>query len=397
MSTWARLTALGQRVIPRARDIVFIVVAFGSGTAEALARRDQGAAVWVPVFLVGVAGSACLWWRRPYPVIVTVVGIAVELATQIPVVMAVGLFSLAIRRRDRVLAVMTLAVGVAFAVKWSDDGSESMLELGVLGALQAGFFAAAGAYIGARRDLVVSLRDRATRAEHERELKAEQAKLAERARIAREMHDVLAHKVSLIALHAGGLQMNPNAEPAAVERTAGLIRATAREAMEDLREVLGVLRADAGDADVGLTPQPRSGDIERVVAASRAAGMRVDLVMEVADLPDALARTINRVVQEALTNVHKHARGAESAVSVSGNERAGVTVAVVNHRPVAKASLLPGSGAGLLGLRERIALSGGTFESGPAPDGGWRVAAWLPWSADHRRADGAIAVTGGAA
>jgi signal transduction histidine kinase len=145
----------------------------------------------------------------------------------------------------------------------------------------------------------------AMRAEAEQESRAEQARLAERARIAREMHDVLAHKVSLIAMHAGALEMQRVPDPEQVARTAGLIRTTAREAMEDLRDVLGVLRADTVD----LAPPPRRDDIARVVDASRAAGVQAELRMDVDELPDGLARTAHRIVQEGLTNVHKHARG----------------------------------------------------------------------------------------
>jgi signal transduction histidine kinase len=103
-------------------------------------------------------------------------------------------------------------------------------------------------------------------------------------------------------------------------------------------------------------------------------------------------RTAYRVVQEGLTNVHKHARGAATSVTVAGDEVSGVTVEVVNQRPVASATLLPGSGAGLLGLRERITLLGGSLQCGPCTDGGWRLAVWLPWHVGH-----AESVAGGAA
>jgi signal transduction histidine kinase len=117
------------------------------------------------------------------------------------------------------------------------------------------------------------------------------------------------------------------------------------------------------------------------VDASRETGMRVELRVEVAELPDAMARTAHRVVREGLTNVHKHARGATTCVSMTGDEQQGLTVEVVNRRPVASAALLPGSGVGLLGLRERVILLGGTLEAGPSRDGGWRLAAWWPWAA----------------
>ncbi len=150
---------------------------------------------------------------------------------------------------------------------------------GVVGAL---FWALWGAYVGARRDLVASLRERAVRAEEERERRAEQARLAERARIAREMHDVLAHKVSLIALQAGGLEVNPGVGAERVQQTAGQIRSTAREALEELRGVLGVLRADrpapALPDGSELAPQPGLAELTALVESSRAAGVRITAV-----------------------------------------------------------------------------------------------------------------------
>lgn len=144
--------------------------------------------------------------------------------------------------------------------------------------------------------------------------------------------------------------------------------------------MLGVLRAEDGDGS-DLVPPPRTADIARVVAASRSAGVQAELTMDVATLPDAVARTVYRVVQEGLTNVHKHARGAATSVTIAGDERRGITVEVVNRRPVAsEAAGLPGAGAGLLGLRERLAVIGGSLQSGRCEDGGWRLAAWLPWA-----------------
>jgi signal transduction histidine kinase len=161
-----------------------------------------------------------------------------------------------------------------------------------------------------------------------------------------------------------------------------LIRGTAHEAMEDLRDVLGVLRAGPVSEDgPDLAPPARRDDIAWLVAASRDAGVHAELRMDVDELPDTLARTAHRVVQEGLTNVHKHARGAATVVTVAGDPHAGLDVEVVNRRPAGGTVLLPGSGRGLPGLGERVGLLGGRLESGPAADGGWRLAAWIPWSA----------------
>lgn len=389
MAIGSRASAFWERIGPRARDLVFILIATLSAIGVSFADFDS-ALIQLLVLFIGLIGAVALWWRRRHPLAVTIVGVAVLALTQAPTVLGIGLFSLAIRRRDRVLGVMTVcaAAGIAL-VSGLDASGDDWIGPIIGGILGAGFSAAAGSYIGARRDLVDSLRERAERAEEERELRAEQAKLGERARIAREMHDVLAHKVSLIALHAGALEVSTSVEPEQVQRTAGLIRTTAREAMEDLRDVLGVLRSGGDVDDADLSPQPRAADIERVVEASRAAGVHADLTMNVGELPDAVARSAYRVVREGLTNVHKHARGAATSVMIGGDELSGITVEVINQRPVSSAALLPGSGAGLLGLQERVSLLGGRLESGPLADGGWRLCAWMPWPAGHTASVGA--------
>ncbi len=374
-----RVSELWERIGPRARDVTFVGMSVLWSLAYAVSVAHGDRAEQLTYLLIGIAASVALWWRRQFPGFVTVVGMAAFLLIHMPVALAAGLFTLAVHRRDRVLVAFTVASALSFAIGSGHGTSAPRLSLLVLGVMEAGLCAVAGSYIGARHDLVVSLRGRAQRAEEERELRAEQARVGERARIAQEMHDVLAHKVSLIALHAGALEVNAPASPEVVERTVGLIRTTAREAMEDLRDVLGVLRSGEDLTGHDLTPQPTAADIERVVDASRAAGVRIELTMDVPDLPDAIARTVYCVVQEGLTNVHKHARGAATSVTISGGPNDGVTVNVSNQRPVSSMTLLPGSGAGLVGLRERVGLVGGSMRSGPGDDGGWKLSAWVPW------------------
>ncbi|GAA1534913.1 histidine kinase [Kribbella lupini] len=370
------------RHAPRFRDLIYI--GFSLLTIVAQAAGAGGREGWITkswiVLGIGVLASLVLWWRRRYPIAVTVIGILAMASAQIFVPMGLALLTLSIRRRDVWLAVLSLAGYAAYVgSSWQQNTDPYVLLF--TGPFLVGSWVAVGAYVGARRDLMVSLRDRAERAEAERELRAEQAKLGERARIAQEMHDVLAHKVSLIALHAGGLEVNPAVGPEKVESSAGLIRQTARQAMEDLREVLGVLRADVSEDGADLAPVPKASDLARLVDDSRAAGVNVRSELDLPDgVPALVGRTVYRLVQESLTNVHKHARGATTEVVVRGAEGDGVTVRVTNVRPVAAGSLLPGSGAGLVGLRERVTLSGGQLTTGPTPDGGWQVEAWLPWS-----------------
>ncbi|MGW1344020.1 sensor histidine kinase [Kribbella sp. NPDC002412] len=363
----------------RLRDVLYV----GFSLLTVVAQAASGGGGWGVkdwfVLGAGVIASVVLFWRRRFPATVTAVTVLAMLTAGIFVPMGLALLTLAIRRRDLVLVILGLASYVAYVANTASGDGELWVAVFTAPFL-IGTWIAIGAYVGARRDLMVSLRDRAERAEAERELRGEQARLGERARIAQEMHDVLAHKVSLIALHAGGLEVNPAVGPEKVEDSARLIRETARQAMEDLREVLGVLRSDLSVDGADLAPVPRASDLDRLVQASRSAGVSVTgefLLPD--DVPTSVGRTIYRVVQESLTNVHKHARGASTEVVVHGSRGDGVRVRVTNVRPVAAGSLLPGSGAGLVGLRERVQLVGGRLSTGPTQDGGWEVDAWLPW------------------
>ncbi|PWU47609.1 hypothetical protein DLJ47_30180 [Micromonospora sp. S4605] len=240
-----------------------------------------------------------------------------------------------------------------------------------------------GLWIGARRDTLAALRDRAARLEREQEARAERARAEERARIAREMHDVVAHRVSLMVVHAGALEVTA-ADPATVE-AAALIRSTGRQALTDLREVLGVLRqasggvapAPAGAGLPGTAPLPGLGAVDELVRESRAAGLRVERQDEgtPAAVPATVGRTVYRVVQEALTNVRKHAADAEVTVRLQ-HLTGGIEVSIRNGPSTAGAGL-PGAGLGLVGLRERVELLGGRLEAGPR-DGGFLVRALIP-------------------
>jgi signal transduction histidine kinase len=215
----------------------------------------------------------------------------------------------------------------------------------------------------------------------------EQARETERRRIAREMHDVVAHRVSLLSLHAGALEFRPDAPPEEIAEAASVIRSTAHAALEELREVVGVLREDA-EAGTPEPPQPTLAQIPALVEESRAAGMVVRLRDErPADLepPTALGRTAYRVVQEGLTNARKHAPGAAVDVTIAAEGGPLLVVAVVSRRPVGVAARLadehvPGMGTGLIGLAERVALAGGELEHGPGPAGDFVLRATLPWT-----------------
>ncbi|MFC7242044.1 sensor histidine kinase [Catellatospora aurea] len=236
-----------------------------------------------------------------------------------------------------------------------------------------------GLWVRARRQVVEQLRERAERLEREQHERAERARSDERRRIAREMHDVVAHRVALMVLHAGALEVS-TADPRTAEEAA-LIRTTGREAMQELREVLGMLRApDLTDGTAPeLAPQPTLADLDRLLDASRAAGLPVRLVDvgQRQEVSLSAQRTAYRVVQEALTNVAKHAGAAPTTVTLR-HEPYGLVVAVENAPPPHPAPPVPQSGLGLVGLTERVVLAGGTVQARPRLDGGFLLHARIP-------------------
>ncbi len=222
-----------------------------------------------------------------------------------------------------------------------------------------------GLYLGSRRELLWTLRQRAARAEAEQELRVSQARGTERERIAREMHDVLAHRITQVSMHSGALAFRDDL--AADELRAGLtqIQGKANEALHELRGVLGVLRDGSGERID--QPQPRFADIEGMIAESRRSGIKVTYDDRVDQggqpVPDAAGRTLYRIVQEGLTNASKHAPGAHVTVEVAGDPERGLDVRVSNPLGF-HASDAPGAGLGLIGLAERAELRGGQLEHG---------------------------------
>ncbi len=336
---------------------------------------------------IGAASSAALWFRRRWPTAIAVtllIPSAVSLCAGVAALLA--LLNVSIRRRTGV----ALAIGglylIAFTgsyLLWYRQYPFWLASLWALTEFSA--VVAWGMYIRARRQLLASLRERVAHAEATQKLLAEQARQAERTRIAQEMHDVLGHRVSLMALHAGALEIRPDLPPAEVRETAGLIRSTARQALEELRGVIGVLR-DGDAEEAPRAPQPSLRDITRLVQESRQAGMNVALDMQVEapeTAPGTLGRDTYRIVREALTNVSKHARGAAVAVSVAGRPGQGLRISVRNQLPDGPVGEppLPGTGAGLAGLAERVSAAGGTIAHGLNPDGDFVLNAALRWPA----------------
>ncbi|MEV5706636.1 histidine kinase [Actinoallomurus sp. NPDC052274] len=337
----------------------------------------------LPDVLIGVLGCLALWWRRRHPVELAVaLGVVSLVSASVSGAGCIALFTVAVHRPFRTVALVALVHLVTGAIYTAvfPDPTESYWVGVVWGAVVTAAVVAWGMFVRARRQLILSLRERALRAEAEQQLRVTQARHQERARIAREMHDVLAHRISLLSVHAGALEFRPDAPPTEIAKAASVIRASAHQALQDLREVIGVLREDTTD-DAPERPQPNLADLPTLIDESRRAGMTVTYENRLHDLetvPSALGRSAYRTVQEALTNARKHAPNATVSVVVDGSAGSDLTIEVRNPL-VNAASGIPGSGTGLIGLAERAMLSGGRLEHGPTPDGEFRVRAWLPW------------------
>ncbi len=239
------------------------------------------------------------------------------------------------------------------------------------------FAVVVGLWLGNRRRLLQTLTADVEHLRIEAQLREEAARLAERSRIAAEMHDVLAHRLSLIALHTGVLATRSETLPAPVAERLGLLRTTSVEALTDLRDVLGVLREpDPTPPGAALTPVIR--EVGELADEARAAGQRIELTT--AGLPERAPTThrlaVYRIVQEALTNARKHADGAPVTVHIDYGPPA--TLVEITNPPGTSRTDTVGSGYGLVGLRERVTALGGHLDSGPAGAGSWRLAARIP-------------------
>jgi len=338
-----------------------------------LAHRPLQA--WWIVFTADLVGALVLLGQGlpqgalwPWPAPVVIGGLFVLLA-------------LGLRESRRTVTgvwLATGAAGLAFHLVAPSRSTDSALLLFVLG----GVVLVIGAAVRERSEAQRRLVEQETISEAER---AQRTLLEERTRIARELHDVVAHHMSVITVQAdsapyriGGLSDEARAEFAS-------IAAGARESLTEMRRLLSVLRSDGSRGE--LAPQPGLDRVQQLVEATVRAGLPAELslaaevreAVERGDVPQAVDLSAYRIVQEALANVVRHAPGARTQVSVTARD-GHLTVLVVNAPPREPGSPLEvaGTGHGLVGMRERVRLTGGTLDTGPLPDGGFRVAARLP-------------------
>ena len=365
------------------RIAVALVVGIGNWSTFAEDQWEaQRSLFWLDLGL-GVLAFALMHFRRrwPFPVaiVVTLFGFFSALAAGPGLVVAV---SLATRRRWPeivTIGILGVIVGQGFVVVQPVSGEAWWFTLAVNIVVTVAILAV-GMYIGSRRELLWTLHDRAERAEAEQELRVAQARSTERARIAREMHDVLAHRISLVSMHSGALVYRTDLSAEEVAATAEVIQGNAHQAMVDLRHVLGVLRGDADEPSADR-PQPTFRDVAELVEEATASGMHVEYdstVPDSAGMPDQVGRTVYRIVQEGLTNARKHAPGARVTVTVAGDKEQGIDVRLHNPLPFGPAPGLPASGLGIVGLTERTELAGGTLRQ-ERDEHSFTLHGWIPW------------------
>jgi signal transduction histidine kinase len=376
-------------------DAGLLIVAAAAGALNLAIVLATDPPVPRPVVLadVGFGAAACLalWMRRRWPVAVALAIAPLAVFSSVSqAALGMALLTVAMRRRLRVAITVATASFAAGQLHWALRGARTeplwadVLSTFVIGLLINAAVVAWGRLGQARHERLRSLRERAERAEAEQQLRVEQARHLERERIAREMHDVLAHRISLLSLHAGALEFHPGAPPEDVARAADVIRQNAHLALEDLRRVISVLRDPAADG-APEPPQPTLADVPALVEDSRQAGMRLRFDNRLGDLsvvPASAGRDAYRIVQEGLTNARKHAPASAVGLTLEGAAGSGLTIEVRNRLPASAAAppSIPGAGTGIVGLVERASLAGGRLEHGRDGDGGYRLRAWLPWA-----------------
>ena len=376
---------------PRAADLILATLITVSSVIAHLAREssvndpNMVNPAWWTVALV-IAGAMPLYWRRVHPLatglfIVTldVLALLISLPGAAFLASGVAVYSIGAhssgKKRAQVMMIISGLIATLFVVGWL-RGLELVDEFVSTGVMLITAYVL-GDNLRRRRQRAVGLAERAERAEREQELLAEQRVFAERTRIARELHDVVAHSVSVMVIQAAAARRNLTSSPETASEALEAIESTGRQTMNELRGILGVLRTEDPDEAAILDPQPT---LERLDALISTDDLPVEMAIDtsLATIPDSISITGYRIIQEALTNVRRHA-GSVGHVDVSIAKGDGqLRISVEDDGRGAAADNHDQAGFGLIGMRERVGAVGGSMTAGPRPGGGWRLRASLP-------------------
>ena len=364
----------------------------GTGLDEVFEIRDP---TWWTVLLV-LAATVPLMWRRTHPMATASAIVIVQCLLEVLQIEGTGWISLVIaiyslgahsdhRRRSLVVVGLFLVIAALLVSGVIADEIGVATIIGSAAIVVTAFVF--GDNVRQRRTNLEILADRTARLERERELLARDRVRDERSRIARELHDVVAHSVSVMIIQAGAARRSLPDRPADAEAMLHEVEHTGRRAMDELRRVLGVLRTVDEDDDPGETtagdgrlrrdPQPGIADIEPLVDEDRDLPISLQIDPAVHDLPEGMAVSVYRLVQESLTNVRRHA-GPVTRVEVELRLHADELEVTVNDDGRGAANDTHEGGFGIRGMHERVQALGGTVDAGPRRGGGWRVHARIP-------------------
>ncbi|RSM45782.1 two-component sensor histidine kinase [Amycolatopsis balhimycina DSM 5908] len=343
----------------------------------ALAALDAGFNQPGRAWEIGTAvlAVAALLLRRRWPVAAFALTLPALALVGSVIATLIALYAVALRYSNRYLLT---GCGILAAAGYLFPGLEYQYPRAdlVLTGIYATMTAAAPIFFGrlvhAQRELALRLEDIRAAREHERLLDAQATLAKERNQLAREMHDVVSHQVSLIAVQAGALSVSTT-DPG-VKSVADNVRTLSVDTLDELRHMVNLLRA-SGSTATELTPQPTLSDLDRLITGS---GIETRLTGTAPDgIDTAVQRTIYRTIQEALTNVRKHAPGSTATIELAHDDT-DFTVAVTNTPPTRPTLALPSARHGLVGIQERAALLGGTVKAAATGDGGFRLELRLP-------------------
>ena len=396
---------------PLVLDIGLAAVITLMGLAAALPRpaASEGSSTlalvvhWTPVALL-VVSTLSLALRRFLPLTVMVVTAAALAASQVAddsaagwLAVFIGAFSAGLRETDRrrtiiAFAILGLIILGLWLTNWGGVASDPFFPVMYLLVIGVWW---TGDVLRSRERQALAAQERATRLELEREHEAERAASEERGRIARELHDVIAHSLSVMVIQASAARRMVDQDPSAVHGSLDAIEQTGRTAMVEMRRLLGVVRREDPSTSAPMAPQPSLESLGTLIDDMRGAGLEVDVRIEGERRPLAPGVDVSayRIVQEALTNALRHAKASRTEVVLrylprtlevtvvddgSGAAGAGHDTAAGSHGPGGRRDEADEPGHGLLGMRERVALLNGDLEAGPRPEGGFAVRARLP-------------------